>query len=451
LEQKVQDPPERIGQIGRDRYNPVMNQDINSQRLSPVLLSTWALLLGFGILMLGDGLQATLLAVRSDQEGFSATVTGLIMSSFYVGFLSGSLLAPRIMVRVGHVRVFAAFAAMASAAILVHAVFVEVWVWIALRLISGFCFAGLYVVAESWLNDRATNQTRGKLLSLYMVVTYVGVGLGQLLLNLADPRGYPLFVLTSILISIAVVPLLLSASDSPRHEDSVNIRIRELFGVSPLGMVGMFIEGLVTATFFALGPVYAQRIGLSLKEISWFMTAAVVGTVLLQWPIGALSDKFDRRRVLLIVTVLAATAAFACVPLSGGEPMILLLSVGVFCGLALPLYSVCIAYINDHLDPSQMIAASGTLVLVGGLGAVAGPLVVATAMDILGISWFFWCMGIAHLCTAIFALYRMTRRRVLRKKQSAVTPTAIHPSSAAYESMQQHAREDWEAEEDDAG
>ncbi len=438
----------KIGLFCRPRYNPMMNQATNQGQLSPILLSTWALLLGFGILMLGDGLQATLLAVRSDQEGFSATVTGLIMSSFYVGFLSGSILAPKIMVQVGHVRVFAAFAAIASAAILVHAVFVEVWVWIVLRLISGFCFAGLYVVAESWLNDRATNQTRGKLLSLYMVVTYIGVGLGQLLLNVADPRGYPLFVLTSILISIAVVPLLLSATDSPRHEESVNIRIRELFKVSPLGMVGMFVEGLVTATFFALGPVYAQRIGLSLKEISWFMTAAVVGTVLLQWPIGALSDRFDRRKVLLITTVLAGIAAMACVPLSGGDTRILLVAVAVFCGLALPLYSVCIAYINDHLDPTQMIAASGTLVLVGGLGAVAGPLVVATIMDAFGISWFFWCIGIAHLFTAVFALYRMTKRRVLGKKQSSVTPTAMHPSSSAYESMQQHAREDWESEDD---
>lgn len=427
-----------------------MNPATNQGQLGPILLTTWALLLGFGILMLGDGLQATLLAVRSDQEGFSATITGLIMSSFYVGFLSGSILAPRIMVQVGHVRVFAAFAAIASATILVHAVFVEVWVWIGLRLISGFCFAGLYVVAESWLNDRATNQTRGKLLSLYMVVTYAGVGLGQLLLNLADPRGYPLFVLTSILISIAVVPLLLSATDSPRHEESVHMGIRELFRISPLGMVGMFIVGLVTATFFALGPVYAQRTGLPLREISWFMTAAVVGTVLFQWPIGSLSDRLDRRKVLLVTSVMAGFAAFACIPLSGGDTWILLLAVGVFCGLALPLYSVCIAYINDHLDPTQMIAASGTLVLVGGLGAVVGPLLVAAIMDTFGIHWFFGSMGAAHLFAAVFALYRMTRRRVLqRKKRASFTPTAMHPSSSAYESMQQHAREDWESEDDD--
>ena len=349
--------------------------------MGSALWSTWALLLGFGILMLGDGLQGTLLAVRADQEGHSATTTGLIMSSFYVGFLSGSIMTPRIVLHVGHIRVFAALAAMASAAILVHAVFLHVAVWVGLRLISGFCFAGLYVVAESWLNDRATNETRGKLLSLYMVVTYIGVGLGQLLLNLADPQGYPLFVLTSVLISIAVVPLLLSASASPRFEESVNIKVKELFKVSPLGVVGMFVEGFVTATFFALGPVYAQRLGLPLKEIAYFMAAAMAGTVVLQWPIGALSDRFDRRLVLTIVVLLTALAAFACIPLSTKSTIILLLAVSLFAGLALPLYSLCLAHTNDHLEPTQMVAASGTLVLISGLGAVIGPILVATVMD----------------------------------------------------------------------
>ncbi len=430
-------------------YHAKMSPPTHISHLTVVLRATWALLLGFGILMLGDGLQTTLLAVRADQEGFSATITGLVMSSFYVGFLSGSILVPRIMMQVGHVRVFAALAAVASAVILVHAMFIQVWIWVLLRLISGFCFAGLYVVAESWLNDRATNQTRGKLLSLYMVVTYLGVGLGQLLLNLADPRDYPLYLLTSILISIAVVPLLLSATQPPRHEESVNIQMLELYRISPLGLLGMFMVGLVTATFFALGPVYAQRSGLSVAEISWFMTAAVVGTILFQWPIGALSDRFDRRKVLTVTTGLAGLSAIACIPLSRGETLLLLLSVGGFCGLALPLYSVCIAYINDHLDPPQMIAASGTLVLVGGLGAVVGPLLVAAMMDGFGNVWFFWCMGIAHLFTALFGGYRMTRRRAIQKgPRLSVTPAAMHPSSAAFESIQQHAIEDWESGEE---
>ncbi|MGI9319621.1 MAG: MFS transporter [bacterium] len=415
----------------------------NQSSLGSAVWSTWALLLGFGILMLGDGLQGTLLAVRADQEGYSTTITGLIMSSFYVGFLSGSILTPRIMLQVGHIRVFAALAAMASAAILVHAVFLHVSVWIGLRLISGFCFAGLYVVAESWLNDRATNETRGKLLSLYMVVTYVGVGLGQLLLNLADPQGYPLFVLTSVLISIAVVPLLLSASASPSFEESVHIKLKELYRLSPLGVFGMFIEGFVTATFFAFGPVYAQRLGLSLKEISYFMAAAMVGTVILQWPIGALSDRFDRRLILTVVVLLTALAALACIPLSKESIPILLLAVAVFAGLALPLYSLCLAHTNDHLEPAQMIAASGTLVLISGLGAVLGPLLVATIMDNFGNQSFFWSISVAYLITGLFALYRMTQRPTTPlDKQGAVTPAAVHPSSAAIESMQQYAKDE---------
>lgn len=278
------------------------------------LTSSWAILLGFGILMLGDGLQGTLLAVRADLEGFSATLTGLVMSTFYLGFLLGSIMTPRITVRVGHIRVFAAFAALSSAAILVHALFVTLPVWIAMRLLSGFCFAGLYIVAESWLNDRASNETRGKLLSLYMVITYIGVGAGQLLLNLADPFDFELFILVSILISLAVVPLLLSAGSSPKFHDSVRISLLQLYRLTPLGLVSMFAVGMVTATFFALGPVYAQRIGLDIRDTSYFMSAAVVGTVLAQGPIGALSDRFDRRRVLTLVTILTAISAAVCIP-----------------------------------------------------------------------------------------------------------------------------------------
>lgn len=414
------------------------------------LASSWALLLGFGILMLGDGLQATLLAVRADQEGFSATITGLIMSSFFVGFLLGSITTPKFTTRVGHIRVFAALAALASAAILVHTVFVQVPVWIALRFVSGFCFAGLYIVAESWLNDRATNETRGKLLSLYMIVTYLGVGAGQLLLNLADPSEHLLFILTSVLISIAVVPLLLSAGSPPAFRESVNISLRELFRLTPLGLVSMFLEGLVTATFFALGPVYGQRIGLDVKNISYFMTAAVIGTVILQGPLGALSDRYDRRIVLTVVSLLAAIAALVCVPLSQNSNLMLLLCVAVFGGLTFPLYSICIAYTNDHLDPSQMIAASGALVLTGGLGAVVGPLLIASLMDHYGIQAFFWSMAAALGLIGIFALYRMLiRAPIPLDKQGSITPLSAHPTGSVIEGIQQLAHD--EAIDDESG
>ncbi len=395
--------------------------------------------------MLGDGLQGTLLAVRADLEGFSATLTGLIMSTFYLGFLLGSIMTPRLTIKVGHIRVFAAFAALSSAAILIHALFVTVPVWIAMRLVSGFCFAGLYIVAESWLNDSATNETRGKLLSIYMVVTYIGVGAGQLLLNLADPVAYPLFILTSVLISIAVVPLLLSAGSPPTFQDSVRISLLQLYRLTPLGIVGMFAVGMVTATFFALGPVYAQRMGLGIKDISYFMAAAVVGTVILQGPIGALSDRFDRRMILTLVTVLTALAALLCIPAAQHSTNALFLAIAIFGGLAFPLYSVCIAYTNDHLDPNQMIAASGALVLVGGLGAITGPVLFASIMDRFGIQALFWSIAWVHGLTGLFAIYRMVRSEpVPLDKQRPSTATAVHPSGSAIDSIQQYTREETE-------
>ena len=409
------------------------------------LASSWALLLGFGILMLGDGLQGTLLAVRADLEGFSATLTGLVMSTFYVGFLLGSIMTPRITIRVGHIRVFAAFAALSSAAILMHALIVTVPVWIAMRLISGFCFAGLYIVAESWLNDRADNESRGKLLSLYMVVTYIGVGVGQLLLNLANPLDFELFILVSMLISVAVVPLLLSAGSPPTFHDSVKISLLELFRLTPLGLVSMFAVGMVTATFFALGPVYAQRIGLNIRDTSYFMTAAVVGTVVLQGPIGVLSDRFDRRIVLTLITIFTALTALVCIPAERVSTEALLLAIGLFGGLAFPLYSVCIAYTNDHLDPNQMIAASGALVLVGGLGAVTGPILFAALMDIYGNQALFWAIAAVHGLTGLFAIYRMLiSPPVPLDKQGPSTPTAVHPSGSAIDSIQQYTHDETE-------
>lgn len=393
--------------------------------------------------MLGDGLQGTLLAVRADIEGFSTTQTGLIMSTFYVGFLFGSIMTPRITSRVGHIRVFAAFAAISSAAILVHSIFVTIPVWIAMRLVSGFCFAGLYIVAESWLNDRASNETRGKLLAIYMVVTYVGVGAGQLLLNLADPQQFQLFILTSVLISIAVVPLLLSAGSPPTFHDSVRIGLLELLRLTPLGIVSIFTVGLVTATFFALAPVYAQRIGLDVQQISFYMAAAFVGTVVCQGPIGILSDRFDRRLILTITTLLTAGAAMVCIPTASYTFTFQLAVIGLFGGLAFPLYSVCIAYINDRLEPQQMIAASGAMVLVSGLGAIVGPVLVAMMMDWLGDQALFWSIAGLHGVTGLFAIFRMiSSPAVPLNKQGPSTTTAVHPSGSAIESTQQYTQEE---------
>ena len=407
--------------------------------------ATWALLLGFTILSLGDGLQGTLLAVRAFQEGFATATTGLVMSAFYAGFLGGSLWTPKIVARVGHIRVFAALAAVASAVVLVHAVFLNPVMWFTLRLTSGFCFAGLYIVAESWLNDRAANETRGQLLSLYMVLTYVAVGISQFFLNLSDSQGYPLFVLASVLISVAVVPLLISASPAPRFEESHELKLRELYQISPLGVAGMFGVGMASAAVFSLGPVYASRIALSTVELSYFMAAPLLVTVLVQWPIGRMSDAFDRRRVLVIISALAAASAALCAAATGWPLAALIGTFGLFGGMCLPMYSLCIAHTNDHLAPEQMVAASGGLMLSAGLGAIIGPLAVSFAMDIWGDAGFFWVLTAIHIGIGLFGVYRMFRRKATPlTEQGHHAPAVLRPSTRAVESIQEHLRDDFD-------
>ncbi len=410
--------------------------------LASAIITSWALLLGFGILMLGDGLQGTLLAVRAYREGFSNISTGFVMSSFYAGFLGGTLWAPGIVRRVGHIRVFAALAALASASILVHAALVDPYVWSLLRLISGFCFSGLYIVAESWLNDSSSNETRGQLLSVYMVITYTAVGAGQLFLNLADPVGYPLFVLTSVLISVAVVPLLLAATQAPDFEESGTIKLRELYGISPLGVFGMFGVGLATATVFSLGPLYAGLMGLNTEGISYFMLAPVVATVLFQWPIGKLSDRYDRRLVILFVTLLASIAAVMCIFAARISVIHLTIMFGLFGGISLPMYALCIAHTNDHLDPNQMVAASSGLILSGGIGAILGPLGISFVMEI-STNWFFVALAAVHAGIGAFAIIRMLRSESMPlEEQGQHTLVTLLRSRAMIESMQKHLSDD---------
>ncbi|MDX1541975.1 MAG: MFS transporter, partial [Geminicoccaceae bacterium] len=337
------------------------------------LATSWALLLGMALLMLGNGLQGTLLGVRANLEGFSTTITGILMSGYFAGFLIGSVLAPRLVQRVGHARTFAALASLASTAILAHSVFVEPITWVLMRLVSGFCYAGLYVVAESWLNEQATNETRGQLLSIYMVVSLGGMGLGQILLNAADPAGSELFILVSVLVSLALLPMLLSVIPGPPIEvGGRRAGIRELLRASPTGVIGMFMTLTAQGAFTGMGAVYAGRAGLDVREISFFMGVMVLGGVLLQWPIGRLSDRFDRRRVMTCVTLLAGLLAGSATLVEPSSPLMLVL-VGLYGGMAMPMYSLCIAYTNDYLNHDQMVEASGTLVLVAGLGASLGP------------------------------------------------------------------------------
>jgi MFS family permease len=372
--------------------------------------SSWPLFLGVGLIMLGNGLQTSLLGVRAGLEAFATSATGLIMSMYFVGFLAGSLLVPRLIGSVGHVRVFAALASIASTATLVHVIFVDPATWAVMRMVTGFAFAGLFIVAESWLNDRATNDTRGSLLAVYMVVLMGGTAGGQLLLNLDDPTRFHLFALVSVLISLSLVPLLLSATPAPAIRTPEKLRLLQLYRASPLGVVGCFGTGMAHGAALGMGAVYAGAAGFSVAEISAFMGAVYLGGMLAQGPIGILSDRFDRRLVLTITTLAAAGAAMAAAWGAGVSNAATIGLVAVFGGLTLPLYALCISHTNDYLSPAQMPAASGKLYLVTGFGSTLGPLSVAVLMDWRGPVAYFGFLAAVHLAIGGFALWRMTRR-----------------------------------------
>jgi len=389
------------------------------------ITSAWALFVGLGMLMLGNGLQNSLLGIRAGQEAFSTEATGLIMAGYYVGLLAGAFVTPKVVGNVGHVRTFAALASTASTAALVHAVFVDPWAWGAMRMVTGFCYAGLYVVAESWLNDRATNETRGTLLSVYMVVVLGGLAASQFLLTLADTNSFVLFVLASVLVSMALVPISVSVVPTPDFTAPEPLGLKSLYRTSPLGMVGAMGTGMANAALFSMSAVYAGTIGLTVPQIAVLVSANIVGGMAFQWPIGRLSDKLDRRRVLTVVTFAAALAAVAASVAAGGEPLALYAMMFLLGGMSFPMYSLCIAHTNDYLTPKQMVSASGTLMMVGGAGAIFGPIAVSLLIREMGSNGFFVCIGAVHAAIGLFALYRMARRAPLPlAEQGASVPVA---------------------------
>ena len=323
--------------------------------------------------MLGAGLQGTLLGLRATLEGFPTPVTGIIMSCYYVGYLLGTSAAPRLLRQIGHIRVFAALAAVASATILVQASFVLPVVWGVTRLLSGVCFAGIYVVAESWLNDRASHTNRGRLLALYMVVLYVGLGAAQFLLILANPSTQTPFMLVSVLISLSMVPIAVSAQQLPQPALPKKVSYGELYRNSPLGVVAVSVSGMISAIVFSMGPVYARLRGLGNTGIATFMAVSILAAVLTQYPVGRLSDRTDRRTVIAAVCTLATIVAGSIVAFGGMPHALFLLLAALFSGSALTLYSLSVSHVNDKLEPAQMVDASSALLRLNGGAAAFGP------------------------------------------------------------------------------
>ena len=419
-----------------------------------VLSQSWALLLGMMLLMVGNGLQGTLLGVRGEAFGFSTNEMAIVMSAYFVGFLGGSRMAPDMIRRVGHVRVFAALASFISAVLILYPTFANPWAWTLGRVIIGFCFSGVYVTAESWLNNSATNETRGQALSLYMMMQMVGIVTAQALLVVPDATGYVLFIIPSVLVSISFAPILLSISPTPAFDTAKPMSLRELVTISPLGCVGMFLLGGVFSAQFGMSAVYGAERGLSLAQISMFVSSFYIGATLMQYPLGWVSDRMDRRLLILAVAVVGGAGSLLGMFMGGVFPVLLVAAFFVG-GMTNPLYSLLIAYTNDFLEHDDMAAASGGMVFINGVGAVTGPLITGWVMGQFGAHAFFGFIAVLLFVLAGYATYRMTQRAAPSVDEtSAYAPLSPTGSVVAVEAAQEYAietaLEEEEAAEDSA-
>lgn len=415
-----------------------------------MLSGVWALLLGIVLIMLGNGMHFTLIGLRGGIEGFSAAELAIVTSAYFVGFLSGARYTPLLIQRVGHVRVFAALGSFMSAALIAFPLLTEPWAWVVLRLLVGFCMSGIYVAAESWLNNAATNETRGKVLSAYMIAQTLGIIGAQGLLMLGDAATSVLFICASILVSVSFAPILLSVTPVPATEVARALSLRKLFTSSPLGTVGIFLLGSVFATQSGMGAVFGSQIGLSASQIALFIAMLFAGALVMQYPIGWLSDKMDRRK--LIFGAAALGAASCAMGWLAGDGLWPLLAAAFFAGgVTTPLYALFLAYTNDFLSTEEMPAASGGLVFTFGLGAIAGPLTAGWAMQVLGPFAFWLVLSATFSGIALYALYRMTQRSSAPAEQTesylGVLPTS---SMVAVEAAGTWSAEQAEAEREES-
>jgi len=396
----------------------------------PVLNRSWALFLGMFMLMVGNGLQGTLLGLRGDQEGFSTFALSIVMSGYFVGFLFSSKVTPELIRRVGHVRVFAALGSTISAVLIMYPVLVEPWAWTVGRIIIGFCFCGVYITAESWLNDASSNETRGKALSIYMMVQMVGIVFAQYIVSQGDVGGFTLFIIPSILVSMAFAPILLSIRPTPQFAQTKPLSIKRLIKASPLGCMGMFLLGGVFASQFGMSAVYGSQVGLTVGQISLFVSAIYIAALVAQYPIGWASDKIDRRILILWISMIGGAGSLIAFFIPGNFTIILISAAILGC-TSNPLYALLIAYTNDYLEREDMAAASGGLLFINGLGAIAGPLIVGTMMEKLGANAFWLFTGVLMFLVGFYAMYRMTRRSRADQEFEQTTYTAVSAATSA--------------------
>tara|TARA_Y100001960_G_C14766821_1_gene877473 strand:+ start:932 stop:2173 length:1242 start_codon:yes stop_codon:yes gene_type:complete len=403
-----------------------------------LLRGTWALFFGVGMIMLANGLQGSLIGVRASLEGYTAFAAGFIMTGYYAGFLSGALIIPQRIKNVGHVRTFAALASIASISILLHSLHVSFFGWFLMRFITGMCFVGMYTVAESWINDLSENNNRGQALSVYMMVSMAGSAFGQLFLNIASPETATLFMLVSILISVSLVPILVVVSKQPDFSISEFLTIKELYNTSPLGVTAAVLTGLAHGTLWGMGSIYALKNGLTIEQVSIFMFTFIIGGAVNQYLIGYLSDRYDRRSVLVAVAFLASFFSVLAVVFGTSFTSLLIITF-IFGGLTVPLYALAIAHTNDFLSKKEMVAASAGLQLATGAGLTVGPLLGGLAIDLIGAAGFWIYLFVIHGSLGIFGLYRMSIRdavpledqgsTVLLNSRSAIVSMELYPDA----------------------
>jgi MFS family permease len=374
-----------------------------------VFFHSWPLLTGVMLLMVGNGVQGSLLGIRGTLEAFNTLQLSVVMSAYFLGFLIGSRLAPGMIRRVGHVRVFAALASLISAVLVLFPMLVDWQVWALMRVMIGFAFSGIYITSESWLNNTATNETRGQALSLYMIVQMLGVVASQGILAAGDPFGYDMFLIPSVLVSLAFLPLLLADTPAPTFESTARLGFRDLFHISPLGCVGMLISGGVFSAMFGMAAVWGTLSLFSVGQIALFTSFLYVGGLLTQYPIGRMSDRMDRRKITLWLSVAAlivlAVAAIFKLPFWA-----YLAVAAVLGGVTYPMYSLLIAYTNDFLSKEQMAAASAGMIFLNGFGAIFGPLVTGWLMGVVGTRGFFLFMAVLYAIQIGYTIWRMTKR-----------------------------------------
>ncbi|USG61834.1 MFS transporter [Sneathiella marina] len=377
----------------------------------PTIKSVASLLSSYGLLMLANAMFSTLLGLRSKLEGFSTEVIGVIMAGFFLGMLLGAIYAVRVVASAGHIRAFAAFASVMSVSVLAHVLIIDAIAWFFLRAIAGFCMAGMVMIVESWLNERSTNANRGRVLSLYMITNYLGGGVGQFLLTVANPDSFQLFSIASIIFSVALVPILLTRATAPKPSVPERMKFSSLFKISPVGVLGTLIAGMTNASFNSMGPIFAASIGLTITQISTFMASILLGGMLLQFPIGRLSDHLDRRGTLIISTLLTSLAAAGIIWASDQSSVIILFAIGaIYGGFCYTVYPLSSAQVNDMADQERLVQVSAGLLLAYGTGASIGPIIASQIMGVMGPAGLFYFIAACAVFLALFAILRIIQR-----------------------------------------